>query len=206
MSLDALRDRFFSLGAELQVPQDHTGRIFEKILSGYSEPHRRYHTLEHVAAMLGRADALGVATNELEMAIWFHDIVYDPRAVTNEQKSAEFFEREMGAFLEETYLERVVALILATQHGGTLPESEVAEVLCDLDLEILSAKPDQYCQYRDAIREEYRHVPAVDYAKGRAGFLREMLRHRIYRTPYFEKREGDARRNLEQEIAFLSGE
>ena len=88
----------------------------------YSERHRAYHTLDHVSHCLDELeDARHLADhpNDVEMALWFHDAIYDPKAKDSEQRSAELCRRTATeAGLPEGFGQRVTDLILATQHHG----------------------------------------------------------------------------------------
>lgn len=58
----------------------------------YSEPHRHYHNFHHIADSLAEFDRARHLAREplaVELAIWFHDTVYDTRAGNNEEQSAE---------------------------------------------------------------------------------------------------------------------
>jgi len=70
-----------------------TGKcLYEK----YSEPGRFYHSAGHILYCLDQLDNYPSGTGDsdaLELAIWYHDAVYDPRVSdgTNERLSARFF-------------------------------------------------------------------------------------------------------------------
>src|SRR5262245_47446412 len=62
------------------------------LLSRWAEPHRRYHTVEHLAFMLDVIERhIDLAENPdvVRLAAWFHDAVYDPRGSDNEERSVE---------------------------------------------------------------------------------------------------------------------
>ena len=64
----------------------------------YAEPHRAYHTQAHVDAMLAGLQELGemiVHPAAVELAIWYHDAVYDPAAADNEARSADLLRAEL---------------------------------------------------------------------------------------------------------------
>jgi predicted metal-dependent HD superfamily phosphohydrolase len=71
--------------------------IFDDLVKRHSEPHRHYHTLEHVAEVLriaGRLSKYAAEPNAVMLAAWFHDVVYDPRMKTmNRRVPTSRFER-----------------------------------------------------------------------------------------------------------------
>ena len=71
-----------------------------RLLAAYGDPARRYHDLHHLAEVLGHVDTLeAVATDPVavRLAAWFHDAVYDPKALDNEERSAALAEHELAA-------------------------------------------------------------------------------------------------------------
>ncbi|WP_345386387.1 hypothetical protein [Nonomuraea salmonea] len=66
--------------------------VHAELLARWSEPHRRYHTRDHLAAVLAAIDLLpGEAGDEaaVRLAAWFHDAVYDGRPGWDEERSAQ---------------------------------------------------------------------------------------------------------------------
>jgi predicted metal-dependent HD superfamily phosphohydrolase len=129
--------------------------------------------------------------------------VYVPGAPDNEARSAERARATLEALGLATLAPRVAQLVLATRLHEADPGDEPARLFLDADLAILGAEPETYRAYARAIREEFRAIPALLYARGRRRFLREQLaRPAIYQTAHFERRYGArARANLEAELA-----
>ena len=74
------------------------GSLFDALVARYGEPHRAYHNLTHIEEcfrtldlVAHRAERLG----EIEMALWFHDAIYDTRSHTNEADSAAWARRAL---------------------------------------------------------------------------------------------------------------
>lgn len=164
----------------------------------YSEAHRAYHNERHIRAMLHELDVRGVLTPILALAVWGHDLIYDPRAKDNEARSAQVFDDWLalqGAFVG--LRASVKALILATRHTAPPANCEEA-LLVDADLSILGADAAAFAAYDTAIRREYTHVPELLYRPGRRKVLQGFLkRPQIYTTPEFAALEEQARRNLQ---------
>ena len=62
-----------------------------ELLDRWQEPHRHYHTIDHLAAVLSIVDAQADEADDpqaVRLAAWFHDAVYDPRRTDNEELSA----------------------------------------------------------------------------------------------------------------------
>lgn len=186
--------------------------VGERLLERYSAPGRHYHDGRHVLACLEAFDNYpGVVRDNdaLELALWFHDAVYDVRAAPgkNEADSAGLYRHEF-ALLAPGLVDdgRVRRLILATRHHAEPGDGDEALVM-DIDLGTLGATPARYDLYADEIRREYAHVSDDDYRRGRGAVLRGFLgRKRIYHTRHFRKLlEAQARENLQRELVALGG-
>lgn len=195
------RDRFETLWRELGVaPPPHD--LFAALRDAYGEPHRAYHTAQHIDECLGYAD-LAHASAEIELALWFHDAIYDPRAGRNEERSAEWAVREIGE--PSVLAESVRSLILITRHD-VIPTTTDEQLLVDIDLSILGANPQRFAEYEAQVRREYSFVPGEMFRQGRAAILRTFLdRPSIYSTDLFrDLLEAQARANLTSSIAALA--
>jgi predicted metal-dependent HD superfamily phosphohydrolase len=151
--------------------------LFSDLVVRYREPHRRYHTLQHLEECFARFDeirALAPHPREVELAIWFHDAIYDPRRSDNEARSADWARSIAG--------ERVYELVMATRHEA-VPQSADAKVLVDVDLWILGAPQERFEEYEAQVREEYGWVPALAYEGKRRQLLESFAaRPTIYNT------------------------
>jgi predicted metal-dependent HD superfamily phosphohydrolase len=175
------------------------------IATAYGEPGRAYHNLRHVADCLRLLDEYaGLAADPVavEFAIWFHDIVYDPRAADNEERSADLAAEFLAATTDAA---RVADLVMATKHGANALTGDAA-LICDIDLSILGRPPAEYAAYAAAIRQEYAWVPPRQYAEGRSRVLHGFLdRPALFTRAEFQQRFGaQASANLSSEIRELA--
>lgn len=199
-------DRWQALMARLGWPANEAA--FAALSAAYRQPHRHYHTQAHIADCLAHFDALrafAADPDAIELALWFHDAVYDPYRSDNEQASADWalrFLRENGA--PASLQDRVQALILATRHDAVATDRDMA-ILIDIDLSILGSAPDAYDEYRRAVRREYRWVPGILFRRNRRAVLESFLRReRIFLTDRFHaSHETRARENIEAELERL---
>ncbi|MBT9311804.1 HD domain-containing protein [Leptothoe kymatousa] len=176
---------------------------FVLLSDAYGESHRAYHTAQHINECLTLLDALDNSVTAqqlwvLEMALWYHDVVYQPRLQDNEQRSA----GKAAAFLQAhavAAVRQVTALVMATCHGiDRGDKSPLAAWMVDIDLAILGALPARFLQYEHQIRQEYGWVsPAVYQLKRRQVLSQFLQRSRLYHSPlFFEQFEHRARENL----------
>jgi predicted metal-dependent HD superfamily phosphohydrolase len=175
--------------------------VFEKLCTRYSEPTRKYHSMQHLRECITHfedSSTLARQPAEVEMALWFHDAIYELGARDNEAASARWAEAELlQAGVAREAIDRVLAMIMATLHSAT-PSDADERLLVDIDLSILGANEARFQEYENQIREEYAFVPEPLFRQKRGEILRSFLeRPRIYNTPfYFEKLERIARSNL----------
>jgi len=186
-----------------------TGR--DRLADAYGEPHRHYHTVTHIKAMLDGAAAVHAAFNDpdvAELAILFHDLVYDPARNDNEAQSAGNLRQLLDGHMEEARLERACAHILATRRHEPMGDPDTDLVL-DLDMAILGAAWSYYLDYARGVYQEYRPVYGPDaYAHGRVALFLEpcLAKTRIFLTQDFSPLEVRARENLARErVLWLSG-
>ena len=203
--LDGLQRGFARLLESHGVTAADAYPLFDRLAAAHEEPHRHYHTLEHVGEVLRVAGRLAATSpGTVALAAWFHDAVYDPTRRNNEGRSAELAVTELTALgLDAATVEAVARLVRATAHlGDGEPPSEAdARVLLDADLAILGAAPVRYERYARDIRREYAHVSDADYARGRVAVLERFLARPWL---YFDARmvlegDGPARDNLAAE-------
>jgi predicted metal-dependent HD superfamily phosphohydrolase len=181
------------------------------LLARWAEPQRRYHTTDHLAAVLDRIDELAAHAADpdaVRLAAWFHDAVYRPDRSENEERSASLAERALPeAGVPAATTAEVARLVRLTVTHDPADGDRNGEVLCDADLAVLAGSPAAYAAYAAAVREEYGFVPDELFRTGRADVLRQLLAlPRLFRTPAgFERWERAARHNLGTELELLSG-
>ena len=185
-----------------------SAKDFHRLVGSWRSWGRRYHTLTHLSACLRELDqhrSLAEHPGEVEMALWYHDAIYRPWRRDNEQRSADWAERDMrrsGAGVEVAA--RVHALVMATLHDAVDLTSDAALVV-DVDLSILGQTPTVYDQFEREVRQEYWFVSHLRFAAARVGILRGILaRPRIFHfAPFRERYESRARENLARAIEAL---
>lgn len=178
---------------------------FAALASRYAESHRHYHTAQHIDECLAHFDGAHTSCEhplEVELALWFHDAIYEPRAKDNEEKSADWAVRVMQeSALSQDAQTRVRALIMKTCHHA-LPETTDEQVLVDIDLSILGADAARFDEYEAQVRAEYRWAPGFLYRRKRREVLEGFLaRESIYSTAHFRNPlEKKARDNLARSL------
>jgi len=182
--------------------------LLERLTACYAEPQRHYHTLLHLDAclqQLATARDLAKQAAEVELALWFHDAIYDIGAADNEQRSADWARDELlRAGVDAARAQRIYALVMVTCHTVAATTSD-EQLLLDVDLSILGMPPDVFDRYEQQVRVEFAHVPEAMRRTRRKNILQQFLgRQRIYHTALFRDRiEAQARANLQRSIERL---
>lgn len=194
-------------------PNQPTGTVrdcYRRLREKYGESHRAYHTFEHIEACLNHLDRHRDQLREpraVELALWYHDVIYNTRASDNEAQSAVYAVADLAELDEPpATIERVKRLIEVTEHPS-VPRDDDEALLLDIDLAILGAPPEIYQRYEEQVRKEYRWVPGFLFRRGRRKLLASFLdAPTIYRSPSFlAAREQQARENLDRAISQLGG-
>jgi predicted metal-dependent HD superfamily phosphohydrolase len=202
---DGLRDELMSRWNETLPHQEQMGL---ELVARYAEPHRRYHTAHHLARVLRAVDELADDHDLLlvRLAAWFHDAVYEIPAgqLPNEEASARLALRELSrAGLEQEDLTQVARLVRLTATHTPRSRDPEGELLCDADLEILAASPEEYAGYTAAIRAEYAAVPEAAFVAGRLEIMAPLADGDIFRTTKGRALTEAARLNVSAECAEL---
>ena len=184
--------------------------VYRMLTAYYDDLSRSYHTLEHIRHCLMEFDSCEsyfspmIERDKVEMALWFHDVIYDPKRKDNEELSATYARIILKEYGMEAIIPDVERLIMATTHTY-LPEMLDEQVICDIDLAILGSHIEEFEGYEDAIRKEYSWVPAENYTLGRRNVLNSFLERRsVFSTWFFHGLyEARARKNIERTIGRL---
>jgi predicted metal-dependent HD superfamily phosphohydrolase len=177
------------------------------VVDAWSQPHRRYHDLAHLAAVLGLVDELAGAAADpdaVRLAAWYHDVVYDPERGDNERVSAERARAGLRGLVGDERLDEVVRLVRLTAGHDPEPADTNGAVLCDADLAVLAAPPESYAAYASAIRLEYGHLSDDEFTGGRIAVLEHLLAlPALYRTEAAQPWTTSARANVTAELTLL---
>jgi predicted metal-dependent HD superfamily phosphohydrolase len=178
------------------------------LIAAWSEPHRRYHDLAHLAAVLGLVGQLAEAAADpdaVRLAAWYHDVAYDPQRSDNEEVSAGRARVGLRGLVPDERVDEVERLVLLTAGHDPEDGDSNGAVLCDADLAVLAGPPDAYAAYASAVREEYGHLSDEEFTAGRIAVLEHLLAlRRPFRTPEAARQWTEpARANLTAELTLL---
>ncbi len=191
----------------LQGVSDNSHAVFAAVQKFYQESHRHYHNDDHidhclellheVRDQLDRPDAV-------ELAIWFHDVIYTSGARDNEKRSAEWFLLQSELQLEEPIRDEVYSLIMSTKHDKS-PKSLEERILVDIDLSSFGLSWERFQEDGINVRKEQRHLSDQEFYQKQMKFQESLLnRARFYFSDYFYRRfEEKARDNLTRHLALL---
>jgi len=196
---------------DLEPDVNFTNIIFENRIVPEYTINRYYHTLDHLESMISGfkeyRHSFGIGYRDMttvELAIWFHDLIYDPKSIENEKKSAEHLVAFAQALnLPNEIVEELYFLVMVTTHKG-IPQTKNEDAICDLDLIELSSS--KYVENAKNVRKEYSFLTNEEWKKGRLDFLNSMLEKKsIFHTDIFKDTlEVPARQNMQMEIDYLN--
>lgn len=174
--------------------------IYEDLVRRYGQPGRFYHGWSHLTHCLREFDRAAVLIEDpeaVELALWFHDAVYEPGAADNEKRSADLFIQWGGIGFPPAFVDKVSRLILITMHKQR-PDEGDESYLADIDLSSFGVNWSAFLQDTWNVRKEQSHIGDAYYYPAHASFLNMLLnRPRIFHTDFFyEIYEESARRNI----------
>ncbi|WP_261870407.1 hypothetical protein [Psychrobacter sp. JCM 18901] len=122
-------------------------RLWQDIVTRYGEPQRAYHTLNHIEQLLVQLENIKhhlAKPHIIALALYYHDVIYDPTRFDNELKSAEFAIDALGPYLSTKQCQQIHALIMMTanhQIDMLVDRDKYNDTayLLDMDLSMLGA-------------------------------------------------------------------
>lgn len=191
----------------VRVPPSPGGAaVYADLRRLFEQGYRRYHTMDHIQDCVRRMDEVSKFLDDrdaVELALWFHDAVYETGAATNERKSAELF-LSLSEGARPAFRRRVCGLITATRHIGRVHGND-RRFIVDIDLAGFGAPWDEFMRQGALLREESAQSDKKYYA-GQVFFLSQLQkRSRFFATDYFRDRfEATARDNLRRLLEELA--
>ena len=190
---------------QLSLDDDTTQKFHASLYDAYSEVQRHYHSIQHIVECLEHFHQIKTHLDDtlsVELAIWFHDVIYNPQAHDNEQQSADYMQRMLENVLGAEQIAKIYAWVLATKTHAPTADTDLAYLL-DIDLAILASDPMRFAEYECQIQQEYAWVEPSLYVQKRQQVLRHFLETQpLYQTPFFQKRyERQAKQNLAQALS-----
>lgn len=195
-----LAARFSSLWDRCAGEHSDAVSVWAVLEQRYTEQHRFYHNLDHIDHCLSELDQAGSRVQDrdaVELAIWFHDVVFDIGASDNEEKSAALFQRMAQPGIPPQLVDEVCRLISATVHAEPAQDSAAAYMV-DIDLSSFGLPWEEYQRDSDNLRREEAATPDQDFYRAKLQFLDSLLdRPSIFQTAFYRERyEKIARKNI----------
>lgn len=205
--LDQFKSHWLRFSSQLSLELVVNQTLLNTLITAYTEPQRAYHNIQHIVECLALFQNIESELNDpiaVETAIWFHDVVYDPKAFDNELQSAELMKSVCDPFLSEQQIEKVYKWIIATQKHLPSNDHDLNSLL-DIDLAILGSSAERFAQYQQQIQFEYAWVESGVYQVKRKQVLQQFEQmNPIFQTSYFNQcLEKQAKRNLADSMSVL---
>jgi len=190
-------------------PEELSRGVRDELLARWSEPHRHYHGLAHLLAVLLALDTLAAPDRPpraVTLAAWFHDATYDGVPGVDEESSAQLAADLLEGAMPVPEVAEVARLVRLTAAHDPSPVDAAGALLCDADLAVLGGAPDDYQRYVRNVRADYAHIDDDAWRAGRAAVLQQLLAlDPLYRTARGRQLwTARAEANLRAELATLS--
>ncbi len=196
------KKRFITLWTDLTLPNTaaKADAVFNVLDELYREDSRYYHTWGHITQLLLDFDLVQSHfhnPNAVEMAIWFHDAIYEMGASDNERRSADLFLSLSEGILDERMRAYIDDLIMVTVHSRC-PELHDGQMLVDIDLLSFGSESERFWRDNQNVRKEAQRQSDDEFYPKQIAFLKHLLsRDKLYYSGYFHQRyEDTARHNI----------
>ncbi|MFN8120308.1 MAG: DUF4031 domain-containing protein [Micropruina glycogenica] len=160
--------------------------VRDDLIARWSEPHRRYHDVRHLAQCLQALDELCApepVPRTVLLGAWLHDAVYAGEPGADERASAELVRDLLGGFVADDEIDEVQRLVLGTIEHDPAPDDTAGALLSDADLSVLALNRGRYHVYVRDVRDEYARFDDEQFAKGRLRVIDDLLgREQLFRT------------------------
>ncbi len=192
--------------------------VLSTLLKHYAGKGRHYHSIVHIVKLIEELRRLRkeqpawfldpVEDAAIELAIWFHDVIYDTSKHDNEEQSAQLAEAyALRLGFSRAVGQRAKDYVRATDHKQFAKDFG-AQLVCDVDLLSLALPPTAFDENTRLIRLEYQQYTDEEWRQGRLAwgesFLDPNKRPSIYQTEYYRNREETyARANLARMVEDL---
>ena len=205
---DAFAEEWRDLAQNLTLPAALSESILAELQAGYGDMARHYHTGKHIVIMLKQAAELDLKDRDMaRLAIFFHDVIYDPTRSDNERCSADLLKQRLSGFVPADRLDRAAAIIIATA-GHQATGDHDTDLVVDLDMAILGQPWPVYETYATDVMAEYLpHIGEAAWRQGRVSLFLDptLARGEIFLTDHFKPFNDRAMENLRREKAWLTG-
>jgi predicted metal-dependent HD superfamily phosphohydrolase len=204
------KQRFLALWSRCQTG-DRKGvgaeAVYKEVKDFYSEPGRHYHTPKHIEHCLAQFDLVADELENpdaVEVAIWFHDLVFEPNADDNELQSARRFVELANDSMEDEFKSTVYDLIMATA-PPRIPKTTDQKFMLDIDLSSFGLPWKEMLRDSIAVRQESPQLSDAEFFPGQRAFLESLVkREHFYFTEFFRSRiEETARSNINRYLENL---
>jgi len=202
------RGKWKALAANIGLANAKAKEVGSYLLAQYSGSDRHYHNARHIVSMLDGFDILKAKFAQplaAELAIFFHDVIYDAARSDNEAQSATKMNEKLCGFVDDAIVASAAFSIEATRKHASTPAPDTNLIL-DLDMAILAQPWPVYAQYAQAVMREYLPVYGEEaYRQGRPKlFLEPTIAHGdVFLTDDFMHMNQRAIGNMQREAELL---
>lgn len=201
------RQRLVELWQSLGAAPDDAHALFDELYALYAEPGRHYHTPQHIEHCLRHMDRVRDLLHDpvsVELAVWFHDAIYELGGSDNERRSARWFLQRSRGVVDDRRRRRVARLILATIHPSA-PADPDARFLVDIDLSSFGLPWPEFLRDSVNVRRESTACSDREWSERQTRFLDCLVRNPpFFLTDYYRAHhEQQAQDNIRRFRALL---
>lgn len=180
-----------------------------KVLRGlYGQPHRHYHTWQHIYEVLLFARKHYGFQPWLIFALIYHDAIYSTKSSRNEADSAivwETYAHQRQLHRHQSLKVKLVSdlINMTAKHKVEDDQGLIFQMMSDADMHVFLCPTEHYLDYARGIWKEYGHVGREAYKAGRLQFLSTVDPKTMFYTHQAKTLVHHARANLDLEKTIL---
>ena len=114
------------------------------------------------------------APDAVEMAVWFHDVVYELPGKENERRGAEVFAAKAVDRGSGRFRSKVHRLVMAMTHLDQPPQTLDESFMVDIDLSSFGRPWVEFLLDSRAVRAELPHLPDAEFLPRQKKFLESL--------------------------------
>lgn len=195
-------NRWQDFAKDLNFSNNLANKLFSDLDKYYNEEERCYHNFYHIKECLNlfdkyiayerysRSNALFPGDIEhIKLALWFHDIVFDPTMKDNKEQTIAYIKNSLPAYRQNIYIPAINSLILASANDTPDLLSGNLAVMADVNLAVkLSADFEIFEKNIAKLRKEYEHQDDTTFYMENKFFLGRLIkRPNVFFTDYFKE-------------------
>ncbi len=180
--------------------EDLFNKYLKMVKKTYSEPHRKFHSWNHIQSGLNLLKNIPDVSLEQKISWLYHDIIYDIKSNQNEYLSSLKALEDIKLNRDNNKIDVNIVSIIINDTKNHIPSIKESEIILDIDMSSLAIKNyEDFVALRILAASEYSSFGKDLVIQGTKKFISEILNQdKIFYSEYFSYMNEIAFNNLKQ--------